>query len=247
MNVDTHEHLGRSRFTGYETTASGLMASMDRYHIDAALVLPQATLDTASAQHDLIAAAVHNAPGKLFGVASICPWVGEDAYWAEARRTVEGMGFVALKLDTSGHGIAPNSGPARVVFECAKTLGVPVIVHTGTAIPNGLPALCIPAARDFPTVPIIMAHAGFAVYAAEALVAAQVADNLYVEPSWCAEYQVKEFVRVLGAERVLYGSDHLENIPVQLEKFRQAGLTPSQWDTIFDRNPRLVFRLSFQQ
>ena len=247
MIIDTHEHLGRSRFTGHETTEDSLRTAMDRYHVDAALVLPQATLDAASAQHDLIATAVENSQGKLIGVASICPWVGEDAYWAEARRTVEGMGFVGLKLDTSGHGIAPNSGPARVVFECAKTLGVPVIVHTGTAIPNGLPALCIPVARDFPSVPLIMAHAGFAVYAPEALVAAQVADNLYVEPSWCAEYQVREFVRVLGAERVLFGSDHLENIPVQLEKFRQAELTPSQWDTIFDRNPRFLFNLSFQQ
>ena len=59
------------------------------------------------------------------------------------------------------------------------------MVHTGPGIPFALPALCIPAARKYPDLKIVLAHAGFAVFTAEAQVAATVCDNLYLETSWC--------------------------------------------------------------
>ena len=46
-------------------------------------------------------------------------------------------------------------------------------------------ALRIPAARKYPSLKIILAHAGFAVFTAETQVAATVCDNLYLETSWC--------------------------------------------------------------
>ena len=59
---------------------------------------------------------------------------------------------------------------------------------------------------------MILAHAGWGVYSAEALVAAEVCPNIYLEPSWCPSYIVRKMVDQVGAERVLFGSDHLGSV-----------------------------------
>ena len=46
---------------------------------------------------------------------------------------------------------------------------------TGPGIPFALPALCIPAAQKYPGLKIILAHAGWGIFSAEAQVAASVA------------------------------------------------------------------------
>lgn len=239
--TDTHQHLGVSRGTGYETTEAGLLAAMDREGIDRALVMPQATLDTAAAVHDRIAALARREPDRIRGIASICPWVGETAYWAEATRCVRELRFVALKLDPQGHGVAPTHPAATVVFDAARALGVPVIVHTGMGVPAALPSLCWPRARAYPDVPLVLAHAGWGVFGAEALTVAEAADNVWLEPSWCPVFQIREALARLGPERLLFGSDHLENMAVQQLAFRQAGVTDAAWRIIAEANPAALF------
>jgi predicted TIM-barrel fold metal-dependent hydrolase len=239
--TDTHQHLGVSRGTGYETTEAALLAAMDREGIARALVMPQATLDAARAEHDRIAALARQEPDRVRGIASICPWVGEAAYWDEASRCVRELGFVALKLDPQGHGIAPTHPAATVVFEAARALRVPVIVHTGMGVPAALPSLCLPRARAYPDVPLVLAHAGWGVFGAEALVVAEAVANVWLEPSWCPVFQIREALRRLGPGRILFGSDHLENMAVQREAFRQAGVTAAQWRQIAETNPRELF------
>lgn len=228
-------------FTGVETTASALLECMRSNGIDLALVMPQPTRDDIHAYHDRIAADVADSGGALLGMASIDPWLSEREYSAEARRCVTELGFVALKLHPLAHNIAPNHGESEKVFRCADELGVPVIVHTGLGTPWSQPSLCLPPARQFPELPIILAHCGWGVFTAEALVAAEICDNLVLEPSWCPAYAVQKMVSQFGSERLLLGTDHLTNVPVELAKFRAIGLSDDQLVDIFDRNPRRVF------
>ena len=72
---------------------------------------------------------------------------------------------------------------------------------------------------------MILAHAGWGLYSAEAMVAAEVCENLYLEPSWCPGYMARQMVERFGAGRVLFGSDHLTNLPVELTKYRSLGLS----------------------
>jgi predicted TIM-barrel fold metal-dependent hydrolase len=115
--------------------------------------------------------------------------------------------------------MSPLYARARIVFEMADRLGIPVIIHTGRGIPFALPSLAIPRAIEFPNLSIVLAHAGYQMYADEALVAAQVCKNIYLETSWCSPEQIHKFVRDLGAERVMMGSDGLVNLPVELAKY----------------------------
>lgn len=243
MVIDTHQHLGRSRLSGHDTSEEALLAGMAANGIDQALVLPQATLDAAAAEHDRIARLAAREPGRIAGVASICPWIPQGDYLAEATRCVGELHFVAIKLDPNGHGIPLNNPVVEGCFAAARELGVAVIVHTGTPVPHALPALAVPWARAFPSVPIVLAHAGFGVFAAEALLAARSADNIFLEPSWCPVFQVREFHRQLGPSRLLFGSDHVENMAVELLKWRSAGLSDADLEIVLADTPRSVFRL----
>jgi predicted TIM-barrel fold metal-dependent hydrolase len=220
MIIDTHQHLGRSMFSGVATTEQELREAMTEHGVDVALVMPQPTRENIQGVHDHIAGAVSRSGSKLFGMASVDPWWAEGDYVAEVRRCVRELQFVAIKLHPLGHNLPPTHAEADKVFRAAADLGVPVIVHTGLGSPWALPSLCIPSARRYPTLPIILAHAGWGLYSAEAMVAAEVCDNIYLEPSWCPSYVVRQMIDKFGPGRVLFGSDHLSNLPVELAKYR---------------------------
>lgn len=137
---------------------------------------------------------------------NVSPRVTEAEYRGEVERCIRGFGFRAIKLNPSVSALPINHGRCGIVFATAREFGVPVIIHTGMGVPNALPSLAIPPALRYLDVTVVLAHAGFAIFAAEAIVAAQVCPNIVLEPSWCASYQVAEMVRTLGAERVMYGS-----------------------------------------
>ncbi len=89
----------------------------------------------------------------------------------------------------------------------------------------------------------MLAHAGFAVFAEEAIIAAQVCPNIVLEPSWCASYQVAAMVRALGAARVMFGSDHPSNVASELAKLRAIGLDEAQLAQVLGGTARRVFSL----
>jgi predicted TIM-barrel fold metal-dependent hydrolase len=51
-------------------------------------------------------------------------------------------------------------------------------------------------------------------------------------------------VQTVGAERLLFGSDHLTNLPVELVKYQSIGLSAADLDKIFTVNAKEVFKLS---
>lgn len=230
-------------FTGVVTTERDLLGAMDQQGVDVALVMPQPTLEDIRAVHDQIAGAAERNRGRLFGMASISPWWAEADYHAEARRCVRALGFVALKLHPLGHNLASNHPEADKAFRAAAELGVPLIVHTGLGSPWALPSLCIPPARRYPGVRVILAHAGWGLYSAEAMVAAEVCENLYLEPSWCPGYMARQMIERFGAGRVLFGSDHLTNLPVELTKYRSLGLSADELAGVLGNTARGIFPL----
>jgi predicted TIM-barrel fold metal-dependent hydrolase len=176
-------------------------------------------------------------------MASISPLLDDADYFAEAHRCVRVLGFKALKLHPGSYGTAPTLPRAEKCFRAAAELGVPLLIHTGLGAPAAQPSLVIPRARQFPDVPIVLAHAGFVVHAEEALVAAEVCPNVYLEPSWCQYYHVRRMAAAIGSARMLMGSDHPANLPVELAKWRAAGLSDDDLANGLGRTARRVFRL----
>ncbi|CQR55929.1 hypothetical protein PRIO_3526 [Paenibacillus riograndensis SBR5] len=219
------------------------MQAMDRFGIAAGLVMPQPTLDNVFEVHSRIGDMMTKYPQRIYGMTSLDPWLAEDIYVAEVERCIKELGFVAIKLHPLGHNISPLSKLCNKIYELAELHQVPVLVHTGTGNPFSLPSLMIDPAKRYPGVSFILCHAGFAVYADEAIVAAKHCDNIYLEPSWCQTYMTRKMIDQVGLEKIIMGSDHISNLPVELAKYNNIGLSDEQLEAIFYNNPKRIFKL----
>jgi predicted TIM-barrel fold metal-dependent hydrolase len=241
--IDAHAHLGECCVFGLNNKESDLIRTMDENKIDAAIVQPYPGARNAVKAHDEIAELCHKYPGRYFGLASLTPHQDHDAYRREVERCVKQLKFVGVKIHTIGHSVNPLSEDADLVFRTANELGIPVMVHTGPGVPFALPALCIPPARKYPSLKIVLAHAGFAVFTAEAQVAASECSNLYLETSWCIADDIGWIISTIGSERVMMGSDLIKNIPVEMAKFKALDLEPNVWAQVMGQTAIDVFQL----
>ena len=216
---DAHTHLGTARHSGRRFTASRMLAWMDASGIDRALVIPFPVVEDYRAAHDEIGAAVRAWPDRLAGAACLPPWqLSEREFRDEVRRTVERFGFRALKLQPQYHGLNPISPRSDFFFETALELGLTLVCHTGAGAPFALPSLFILPARRFPELRIVLAHSGGGIYSAEAIVAASVCPNIYLELSTLLPHQVAEVLAHIPAGRTMIGSDLPENAGTEIGK-----------------------------
>ena len=242
--IDTHVHLGVSRFSGETSTENEILESMENHGITASLVMSQPTLEDATQVHWHIAEMCKKHPRKIFGIALIDPWLDEEEFRKQFERCIVDYGFVAFKLNPMDHNISPASPMCNKIYELASIHDIPVLVHTGLGTLNALPSLVIDPAKRYPTVKFILSHAGFAVYTAEAIVAAKCFKNIFLEPSWCPTFMVKSMVQEVGIDRLMIGSDHIQNIPVELVKWNSIGLLDSQLNQVMFENPNKIFKLN---
>jgi len=75
------------------------------------------------------------------------------------------------------------------------------------------------------------------------LVAAQECPNIYLEPSWCTVTDVGKFLRAIGADRIMFGSDHPDNIPVELAKYRSLRLREDEMAACLGGTAARLYRL----
>lgn len=243
MMIDAHQHLGPCRVFGLNIEEDELMATLDNTGVDAAIVQPYPGAPDPVAVHDRIAALAEQHPGRIFGIMSMSPHCDPEVYRAEARRCIEDLGFVALKIHTIGHAVLPLSPDAQVVYQTAAELGVPVMIHTGPGVPFALPALMLPAAKEYPDTDFVLAHSGHTIYAAEAFVVAQERANMYLDTSWCAPDDIKWFIEGIGPERVMLGSDSLLNLPAEIAKYRALNLDDATFEQVTAGTAISVFNL----
>ena len=241
--IDTHAHLGECCVFGLISTEEEMLRRMDESKVDATIVQPYPGAKNAPEVHDRIAELCAKHPGRFFGLASLSPHGDREAYQREVERCVKDLHFVGVKLHTIGHGVNPLSEDGDLVFSTAHQLGVPAMVHTGPGVPFALPALCIPAAQKYSGLAIILAHAGFAVFSAEAQVAASVCGNLYLETSWCIGEDIRWMINTIGPDRVMMGADLPSNLPVEIAKYRALDLEPETYDKVMGGTAIDVFKL----
>lgn len=220
---------------------------MDRHAIEASVIQPFPGAPDPHEVHNRIAALARDQPGRIFGMASLDPHREPEAYQAEIKRCVDDLGFVAVKLHALGHAVNPRTRAARVVFETAADLRIPVMVHTGHGVPFAEPAAWVPLAREFADTTVVLAHAGAPGFTNVAVVAAEVADNIVLETSWCSPHDLGRAVRQLGADRVMFGSDLHFNAGLELAKYAALDLPPAESAMCLRNNAVRVFGLPLAQ
>lgn len=243
MIVNAHAHIGESRVFDHRFSEQELIDGMDKYGIDVSIVQPLIGPKSYHKYHDDIADAAARHPGRIFGMAAFSPHIDRDDYFAEVERCMKELGFVGLKLHPFESAVDPLSVDGRVAFEAATAFDIPLMVHTGAGAPFAGPSKLIPRAREFPHLPIIMAHAGLIVYTHEAMIAAEMCQNLYFEPSWCSYYLMNEMIKKFGSARVMIGGDHILNFPIEKLKIDLLCLSDEDRDNVMGETAMRIFRL----
>jgi predicted TIM-barrel fold metal-dependent hydrolase len=241
---DTHTHIGRGLHSGRVQTAAQLIREMDRFGVDHSLVIPFPVVEDHREAHDEIARAIREHPGRLSGAACVNPFVPRQYFDDEIRRCVEELGFVAMKLQPQYQGINPLWPVSSFVYETALLHNLPLIIHTGSGIPHALPSLQIPVAQRYPDLRIILAHCGGGgMFKGEAIVAASLCPNIYLELSSLMPHDILEVLHHIPSTRLLAGSDLLESTRVELSKFfLTEGVTEPQCaDILWNTASRLFF------
>lgn len=238
---DTHTHLGRARHSGRVRTVDDALRAMDGYGVDRSVLIPWPVVEDQRAAHDEIGAAVRRHPDRFTGTAGLDPFVPEQEFRDEVRRCVEEYGFRALKLQPQYQPLNPISPRSDFLFATAQEHGLVLIVHTGSGVPFALPSLYILPARKFPDLRIVLGHAGGPLLYAEAIVAASVCPNIYVELSSLMPHHCAEVCAHVPASRLMIGSDVDESLAVELGKIAALHRSEEErrqmlWDT-----PRRLF------
>lgn len=241
--IDAHIHLGDCRVFDMNITEDQLMEAIENAGIDAAIVQPFPGANDCKEVHDRIYQLSKKYPGKIFGLASVNPHIDKNEYVKEVTRCVKDLGFVGVKLHTIGHAVNPMSRDAHVIYETARQLGVPVLIHTGPGVPFALPSLVISPARQYPDVKFVLAHAGASIFTCEAVVAAQTCKNVYLELSWVHVEETIGLLSAVPSNQLMYASDSLKNTTLELEKFRVLDLTEQQKIDIHYQTAKTVYNL----
>lgn len=243
--IDVHAHLGDDCVFDHHITEEDLLKGYENTQVEGAIVqpsLPRFSLRANQEIHDRIARLCRCRKMKFWGLASIYPHFDREEYKREAYRCIKELGFVGMKITPVGHAVDPESEDGMFAFSVAAELKVPMMVHTGTGMPFSEPVKILKASKKYPDLKIIIAHSGMEWLSHQALYVARECPNVYLETTWTGIYNTREIYRQIGPKRMMFASDHVNNVPVELAKYRQI-LPREDMEQVLRKTAEEVFDL----
>lgn len=237
MKIDVHVHLYPASVAGhirqallswgidfaFDMSANGYLKQMEQVQITKALVNNHVLrADLISKANDFIAAQVEANADRLIGMAFVHPLASGAA--KELERCVKGLGFKAVKVSPSFLHSFPNDRRMYPFYEKVIELNIPILSHCGqnteemyTRLPSGEPEYSEPrhwrpVLEDFPQLRLVLAHvAGAATFWDDAVSLMHdfpnVAADTSLFPRLMPAERLMEFIKTVGPDRVMYGSD----------------------------------------
>lgn len=245
--IDAHTHLGRAYpwasyggfipekgTSAYEFGPEELLEKMNNLGIDKAVIMTMSNWSDNVRDNKEIAEIARRYSDRLVGFALIDPRMrGVE----RLKRAVEELGIKGLKLHPFAQCYGIYLPYVHPLVEQAIKLKVPVMVHSGTP-PHSTPLQIAMLADTFPDATIIMAHMGVSeTYAYEARYAAKKYDNIILETSGIPCSYVKRAIDLVGAEKVVFGSDAPWNvIDIELMKLKVLKLPEDEERLVLGEN-----------
>ena len=248
MIIDSHVHLGGSRIFDTIIDEENLISAMEKNNVDACVVQPlPGALPSSKEVHDKIFNLAKKYPKKIFGLVSINPHIPKKELKYEVERCIKELGFVGIKCHTIGHSVNPLSEDGDLIFNLANKLNIPINKHTGIDIAFAYPSLNIPKAKQYPELKIVLAHSGMGTLASEAYVAAKECTNIYLETSWTSAEDIEWFIKEVGSNRIMMGSDIFNNAcynqAVELKKYEVINIKDEDRINCLYKTAKEVFNL----
>jgi predicted TIM-barrel fold metal-dependent hydrolase len=250
--IDCHTHIGRlPGVVGEAFTPEDLCYICEREGVQRMLV-SSASVTTVSQQVGTQEAVemVERHGERLGGMLWINP---HDPAWEDDVPLAVQHGFYGVKIHPVLDQYAVSRAALDDVFACAQAHGWPILTHTDV---DGTPmsAACYePLIRAYPGVTLILAHLRLG-----AIPLAKRYDNVFLDTTYVDPLMVEIGVDVLGAHKILFGSDAAEGFEVGhpvarprpprsyaglIEGMRGRGLPETALDRILYQNARALFHM----
>jgi predicted TIM-barrel fold metal-dependent hydrolase len=212
--VDIHAHVGRTISSDVGQTvdewirlmaSSGISQSV--LSVAAGGIQSEGIADTRRA-NDGVAAAVAARPDLFpIGLASVEVRHGA-AGLAEVGRAFDELGLKGLAFHATFEGFSVDSAAFRTVLDATTGRNGLVLLHSTPDAKASPRAIAVVAAR-YPSLTFVMGHPLFSdEQKAQAVAAVAAAPNVHVDIAYQADPATAEFfVREVGSDRVLFGSD----------------------------------------
>lgn len=241
--IDAHGHLGRdARFTPPDISVESVVAAMDRIGIDIHCVSANPGIyGYAYRANAIVEEAIRAYPDRIFGY-----MLPDDNFPDQIIPEFEKClraGFRGIKI-WSGTGLPTrryNHPHYRPAFEFAAANHLPVLMHTwGDELDDLEPII-----RQFPSVNMILAHAGSNQFDKYVRFAKEF-PNVYLETcfSLSPRGMIEKFVQSGVVDRIVWGSDStFMGAAQQIGRVLFAEISPEDKEKILGQNARKALNL----
>ena len=218
MIAEDPSHAGAKEIL---SSAENVLRFLDDNDVDRACCINYVSPDVMGFSRDVndwIAQFTRDHRDRLLPVGSVNPLHERDAR-SEINRVLD-LGIRLIKIHPPHQLFAPNAYRAQLpqladVYRTCAERGVPVMFHTGTSVfPRARNVFADPmpiddVAVDFPSLTIILAHAGRPLYGETAFFLARRHPNVHLEISGIPPKSLPRYVPRLEslADKVLWGTD----------------------------------------
>ena len=257
--IDARCHLERER-----SPVKPLIDKMDAVGVDMAISLGSGgnPLERLSSNNDYNLQAARAYPKRIIPFVYFDPRYEEDGL-EEIDRCMENGGDM-IKGIKVGHRFAV----ARYMYpmmEKAQEYKLGVGIHCDSSV-RSHPYIIADLANSFPKVNVIMLHMSMRQSAAAELLqikAAEKNQNVWLETSFSNPYPIKMAVERLGADRIMFGSDHSSlvgsegyesvfehaeyEMMIHMDSVRCLGLPQEQEDKIMGLNAAKLFGVEVER
>jgi predicted TIM-barrel fold metal-dependent hydrolase len=159
--------------------------------------------------NDLLGEAIKKYPNRLIGQMTVNPHYPDEIF-PELERCEQAYGVQMLKIHPFCHDYPVHGEGYRKLWEYADDTRTVVLSHTWESDKNCGPGLFDKIATRHPTVRVILAHAGGTQEGCrQTIEVLKKHENLYLDTATSKLHfgMIERFVREVGADRVLFGSD----------------------------------------
>jgi len=182
-------------------------------------------------ENNLIAELATEAGGRIVPFARVDPAWRDEAALSLRESAARGIRGLKLHPFMDGAFMANDRDLVHPLMSIAEDYGLIVLVHSGWGW-NSSPGVVADLARAFPEVTVVMGHSGRYGYHREAAVVGSDFGNLQFDVAGLSiPGAIEELVRLVGPERVLFGSDHPYS-PMAFEIEKLARWTTISWKDI---------------
>jgi predicted TIM-barrel fold metal-dependent hydrolase len=247
--IDAHTHFAAENKGYPPCTVEDLLSVMDKNGIDMVVTCaPYSSIGkdmTYNEANAFIFESMKEAPKRIIGFVRVNPHLSENAL-RSIKEGVLKQGFRGVKFHPRNEAFAINSEELSFpLAEAAVKLRVPILIHTGEPDTYGYaqPTLVGDLADSFPDLTLIIGHMGKRLYE-DAILVARWFENIILETSFRSPRDITKAVKLVGADRVVYGSDMPFGLPeIEMMKIRLCEISSEEKEMLLGANIARILNL----